>query len=246
MAVDLGDKSMAGPQSDQVRFVPYYRVSSVAGGRIGLGLQSQRINVSSFLSQLGSADYILSPDCIEVKSANKLSRRPELKAALEECQSTGATLLIARLSRLRRDATFLSSLCESRIRFAACDLPQADHRLVRTWALSAEKEGKKISLRTKKAMAAAKARGMHFGNQPGNCNLTNRYRRKGNFRAIRTIHARAKNFALQLKSTFDQLTAHDITSASGIAKAMNDKGIPTIGGCQWSAAQVQRIRTHLS
>ena len=39
----------------------------------------------------------------------------------------------------------------------------------------------------------------------------------------------------------EAVRAEGITSATGIAKALNERGIPTIGGGRWQALQVQRI-----
>ena len=166
----------------------------------------------------------------QTKYADLLKRRPELQAALQACRSTGATLLIARLSRLRRDAPFLFNLYGSGVRFIACDMPEADRELVWLMALAAEKERKKNSARTKEAMAAAKARGRHFGNPSGETCLTMKQRRQGNLEALKTIRARARNFALQLQDTLDQLATQGVTSASGMARALNEKCVLTTRG----------------
>jgi DNA invertase Pin-like site-specific DNA recombinase len=99
-----------------------------------------------------------------------------------------------------------------------------------------------ISARTKQVAAAADAKGKRWGNRPGQTNLTRRQRIKGNTHALETIRARAQYFAQKLCGTLDELAAKDITSASGIARALNERNIKTIRGHPWSAAQVQRLR----
>lgn len=236
---------MVRKPSGKRRFVPYYRVSTVRQGRSGLGLEAQRQYVQSYLASLGAIDYALAKERVEVKGGKSIRRRPELKAALEECRLTGATLLIARLDRLSRDATFLFNLQDSGVGFIACDMPEADRTMIGVMALVAEREGKMISARTKEALAAAKRRGTQLGNRPGESRLSHKQRLAGNASALETIRERTKAFALQLRSTFDELEAHGVTGAHGIAQALNGRGILTIKGHQWTAAQVQRVQQRL-
>jgi hypothetical protein len=44
-----------------------------------------------------------------------------------------------------------------------------------------------------------------------------------------------------IEAAIDALRRQGITSAYGIAKALNEQGITTPRGCQWHAIQVQRI-----
>jgi DNA invertase Pin-like site-specific DNA recombinase len=97
------------------------------------------------------------------KGANALDRRPELGCALELCKKSGATLLIAKLDRLARNVHFVSSLMESKVKFVACDLPEANQLTIHIMAAFAEHEARRISERTRDALAAAKARGVVLG-----------------------------------------------------------------------------------
>src|SRR5262249_8207532 len=101
-------------------------------------------------------------DFTEVESGKRCDR-PELRPALDYCQRHRATLLIAKLDRLARNVHFVSGLMESGIPFVAADMPAADPFRLHIEAAVAEDEARKISERTKGALAAAKARGVKLG-----------------------------------------------------------------------------------
>ncbi|MCV2866792.1 recombinase family protein [Albidovulum sediminicola] len=89
--------------------------------------------------------------------------RPELGKAIQLARLTGATLVIAKLDRLSRNA----ALRDSGVKFIACDMPEANDLTVGIMALVAQQEREAISRRTKEALAVAKARGVKLGNPNG-------------------------------------------------------------------------------
>jgi DNA invertase Pin-like site-specific DNA recombinase len=102
-------------------YILYLRASTQRQGQSGLGLEGQRLIAHRFLQP---ADRILS-EYIEVESGRK-HNRPEMAKAIVETRSAGATLLVAEMSRLARSVYFTSKLMEERVRFKACDIPNAD------------------------------------------------------------------------------------------------------------------------
>ena len=68
--------------------------------------------------------------------------RPELAKALHHAKVTGATLVIAKLDRLSRNAAFLLALMDIGVRFGAVDMPEANDFTVGIMALVAETEAK--------------------------------------------------------------------------------------------------------
>src|SRR5262245_52056823 len=92
------------------RFVAYYRVSTTKQGVHGLGMEAQREAVRRFLNGAGSGDLIAEfSEC----ESGKVNARVELQKALALCRQHKATLLIAKLDRLSRNAAFLLNLQES-------------------------------------------------------------------------------------------------------------------------------------
>ena len=87
-----------------------------------------------------------------------------LTAALAECHTRRATLLIAKLDRLARSVAFISNLMEGRVDFVVADMPGVNRLTVHVLAAVAEHEREMISQRTKAALAMAKVRGTRLGN----------------------------------------------------------------------------------
>jgi len=65
--------------------------------------------------------------------SGKLRDKPELDKAIALCRKSKATLLIAKLDRLSRNAAFLLNLRDSGVDFIACDMPHADKFTVACW-----------------------------------------------------------------------------------------------------------------
>jgi DNA invertase Pin-like site-specific DNA recombinase len=167
------------------RFISYLRVSTDKQGRSGLGLEAQRKAVADYLN---GGRWTLVTEVVEVESG-KRADRPKLAEALRLCRLHNATLVIAKLDRLSRDAHFLLGLQKAGVRFVAADMPEANEMVVGIMAVVAQAERKMISHRIKVALAAAKARGQKLGN-PGN--LRNAEVVQANSRMVRTSKAAAR------------------------------------------------------
>jgi DNA invertase Pin-like site-specific DNA recombinase len=221
------------------RFVAYKRVSTKRQGASGLGLEAQRKAIDDLVESRGA---VLLARFTEVESG-KLADRPELAKALHLAKVTGATLLIAKLDRLSRNAAFLLTLRDSGVRFVAADMPEANDLTVGIMALVAEQEREAISRRTREALAAAKARGVRLGNPNGAAAL----RRAGRGgEALRQAVARnADQFAEDLREVVEDVRAGGATSLRAMAAEMNARGILTRRGGRWHVSNMKSLLDRL-
>jgi DNA invertase Pin-like site-specific DNA recombinase len=214
------------------RFVSYLRVSTDRQGRSGLGLEAQRKAVEDFLE---GGRWRLIAELLEVESG-KRDDRPKLAEALALCRLHNAVLVIAKLDRLSRDAHFLLGLQKAGVRFVAADMPEANEMVVGIMAVVAEAERKMISVRTKAALAAAKARGKRLGNP---ANLRNQDRGRALGRAKRKAIADERGH--DLTPILGDIQGSEALSLRQIAAALNARSIPAARGGRWSAVQVKRV-----
>jgi DNA invertase Pin-like site-specific DNA recombinase len=213
------------------KYVSYLRVSTDKQGRSGLGLEAQRAAVTTFLN--GSE---LVAEYVEVESGQK-NDRPQLQKALKHCEIVGATLIIAKLDRLSRDAHFLLGLQKQGTKFVAADMPEANEMVVGIMGLMAQHERKLISERTKAALAAAKARGIRLGCPNGAKHL----RQLGNSAAIQAVKERADDYAELLRDTVQEICSAGQISLSRMADELNRRSVRTARGGKWHPATAGRL-----
>jgi DNA invertase Pin-like site-specific DNA recombinase len=222
-----------------MKVITYYRVSTAAQGRSGLGLDAQRTAVDAFC-RMRSCEVLA--EFTEVESGRSNSR-PQLTEALHRAKVTGATLVIAKLDRLSRNAAFLLTLRDSGVEFVAADMPDACRLTVGILAMVAEQEREAISARTKAALASAKARGTRLGNPNGAAAL--RRAGKGNDASVALQKAKADQQAADLASTIAQLRGEGITSLPALAQGLNERHIKTARGGKWHPSSVRNLLARL-
>jgi DNA invertase Pin-like site-specific DNA recombinase len=185
---------------------------------------------------LAAGDWQLVGEFVEVESG-KVNRRPQLEAALAQCELTGATLIVAKLDRLSRNVAFLAALQESGTRFVAADMPEANELTIHIMAAVAQAERKAISQRTKEALAAAKARGVMLGGRRSNTDDL----RKGPAASAAKRSGLAQERAYKVGRQIDALRAQGHSSLRQLAAALTAKGITAPRGGSWSASQVRAV-----
>lgn len=186
-------------------------------------MEAQREAVSRFLVGRGQ----LLAEYTEVESGRRHTNRPQLLAALDECRKRRATLVIAKLDRLTRNVHFIFGLMNSDVEFVAVDMPTASKITIHILAVVAEHEREMISIRTKDALAAAKARGQKLGNL--------------NAAAAAKLARAAKN---DTPPPPEVITIMHEKKQQGkglreIARELNRLSIRTPRGCQWYASTVR-------
>ena len=205
------------------KFVAYYRVSTDKQGRSGLGLEAQEAAVRHWLD---GGSWKLLDSFTEVESGKRV-QRPELAKALALCKRHKATLLIARLDRLARNVHFISGLMEAKVKFVACDMPEATPFMLHIYAAVAQEEARAISARTKAALQAAKQRGKRLGSYGADV-LAPKWKAEAD--------ARAAALAPMLR----ELKSQGLTLRA-IAAELSKRKVPTPRGGAWHPETVSKV-----
>ena len=203
---------------------PYYRVSTKRQGKHGLGLAAQRRAVEDYAR---SKKLRLGKAYLEIESGKK-NHRPVLERALMSCKCNGGMLLIAKLDRLSRNATFIGTVIESGISVKAVDYPNADKFILHVLAAVAELEGDTISKRTSEGLQVAKSRGRALGSY---ASTLAKLRREA-----------SEAFAVRMLLPFYKLRLEGFKTCRAMADELNRRGHPTFqDGARWHAQTVSRI-----
>ena len=161
-----------------MKYIAYYRVSTKRQGESQLGLKAQKHAVERFISP-----DLIDQEFTEIETGTSKRYRPILNEAIELCKKTGATLIIAKLDRLARNVAFVSSLMDSKVKFKAVDMPEANELTIHIMSAIAQHEAKAISKRVKEGLAQSKKK---LGTP---ANLTEKARLRG----LESIRHKAKN-----------------------------------------------------
>jgi DNA invertase Pin-like site-specific DNA recombinase len=214
-------------------YVAYVRVSTDKQGQSGLGLEAQEAIIRRFIR---SDDRLIEPFMIEVESG-KNNSRPVLQAALRECRLKGATLIVAKLDRLARNAAFVHTITSSQVPVTFCDIPQYAGAmgafLLGIMAHVAQLEAGLTSERTKAALAACKARGVVLGGYRGGPPVDGRLGAAANKRNADAFAARILPIVNGMRSQGASLAA--------VADTLTAQGIVTPRGGDWTPTAVARI-----
>jgi len=216
------------------KYAIYRRVSSKSQGESGLGLEAQDRDIALFLDNYSDTPFDVLGTFTDVQSGAD-AHRPQLAAAIELAKKEGAELLVSKLDRLSRKVSQIATLMDDKalkIRVAA--MPHADKFQLHIYAALAEQERDFISLRTKQALAAAKARGVQLG---GLRDKT----MKRNEAAIQAADAAADRVA-SIVLPMREAGA----SFQKIADALNAANVLTPRGKQWAAMSVKNTADRLS
>ena len=206
------------------RYVAYYRVSTSRQCTSGLGLEAQNQAVDAFLFAYGGR---LIASFTEIRSG-KSDGRAQLAEALRLCRLTNSILLIAKLDRLSRNASFLLDLQNSTTKFVACDMPDMNETAVALLAVMLsrnERQSQNVRvlhwLRARQRCAAWKPPLF-----PGN--------REQALRASQAAAAKAAHRASELSEVITEARRVGHNTLRSLAAHLNALGIATPRGSQWT------------
>jgi DNA invertase Pin-like site-specific DNA recombinase len=227
------DRALPHKAGSAKNFVAYYRVSTRAQQATGLGLDSQRAAVVRYVA---SSRGVLVDEIEEVESGSRVDR-PRLTTALETCKRLRATLVIAKLDRLARNLSFISSLMDSGVEFVATDMPSANRLTIHIVSAIAEYERELISQRVRAALAAAKGRGTSIGNPSA---------RAIQPIAVRAAVARADKFAALMAPILSEIESDTPLSLPKLGRILERRGYRTAHGkTTWNPSTVGSLRKRI-
>jgi len=205
------------------------RVSSKDQGTSGLGIERQREDLSRFCER-NDIDIIQEFTEVESGTHRTLNDRPVLQDAIFAAMKSDSILLVATISRLSRDVQLISTLINAKkVRIVSAETGlDASHFEIYLRAVFAQEEANKISVRTKGALKAAKARGTKLGNP----NLA--AARKN---AVKAVKDGADEFATKVVPFIQILRDRGYTLAA-IADSLNEMEMKTRRGGKWYATTV--------
>lgn len=217
---------------DSPQYVSYLRVSTQKQGYSGLGLEAQKEIIRNYLNgKTPVTEYV------EVESGRKKDR-PKLKEALDLCRKTGATLIVAKLDRLARNVSFLSSLLESDVEIVFCDFPQANKMVLHILSAISQYEAELTASRTKSALAAKRARGFRLGNPE---HLMDKHQQAIQ-NSIMTCKTKADNNPNNKRAVAMLRTlVKENRSLNEMAKILNDEGFVTSQGAKFSKSTIHKL-----
>jgi DNA invertase Pin-like site-specific DNA recombinase len=217
--------------------IAYVRVSTSQQGKSGLGIEAQQETLRRFAETEGFEIVRVFVEVETGKGSDALERRPQLAAALAEARRKRCSIGVAKLDRLSRDVHFISGLMAHRVPFVVAELgADVDPFILHLFAALAEKERAMISVRTKAALAAAKARGVILGNP----NLAEA-RQAAHKAAAVANEAAAERHAADVLPIIRQIKRAGAHTLREIANALNERGTQTARGGQWYAMTVKNV-----
>ena len=200
------------------KYVSWRRVSTKKQGGSGLGLEAQKEIIRYFIERDGG-DWIA--DYEECYTGTDLSGCAELKKAMDFAMKNNAVLIIAKTDRFRNTIEALQvydRMGEGNIMF--CDLPHTDKFTLTLFFALAEREALIVSIRTKQALDAKKARGEKTGgasdawiesfNKKSKEQIDKEYMIKGKMKNERYLESKdVKVFLKIIKNVFPDACKYD-------------------------------------
>lgn len=200
------------------KYISWRRVSTKRQGTSGLGLEAQKEIIRYFIEH-NKGEWVA--DYSECYTGTELSGCVELKKAIAHAKDEDAVLIIAKTDRFRNTIEALQvydQMGDGNIMF--CDLPHTDKFTLTLFFALAEREALIVSIRTKQALSAKKARGEATGgasekwietyNKKSKEQIEKEYMEKGKVKNARHLENRdVKAFLKIIKNVFPDACNND-------------------------------------
>ena len=178
-----------------------------------------------FLSTQQGAEVIA--ELTEVESGGAATR-PVLEEALHLCRINKATLLVQKVDRLSRDLETLARIVKDKaVPIKVATLPNADNFQIHFFGALDAQEKQFISIRTRPALEAERARGLKLGNP---------HLAEMNRTRVRSVRSFASNHTPLIKSLKDKGK-----TLREICVVLNGNVIKIACGCDAHPVQITRI-----
>jgi DNA invertase Pin-like site-specific DNA recombinase len=232
-------EEVGGCRMPRELLVAYFRVGIGRQGFSELGLEAQHRAIGEYLD---GGDRELIAQYTEIERGQRCAR-PELARALAACRRHGATLIIARLDRLARNASALfpifDGIADCDVVF--CDPPQAGRRQagrLPAVRMAADEAGDDLPHRRGHAVWEASEASEEDTDwiSPG---FAERF--KANRRTDAVARRLADERAANMLPVVRALQASGISTLQGMADALNARGIPTARGARWYPTTVRNL-----
>ncbi|MGC3080384.1 recombinase family protein [Pseudomonas aeruginosa] len=226
--------------------VAYLRVSTGVQESSGLGLEAQREYCQTAAKQHGLeivAEYI------DVCSG---SVHPHKRENMPKALEHGLPILAARVDRVGRVVSHVSSLMDEGVILRIATMMQADTLQINIYLSLAQAERDFIRQRTKDALQALKERA-ESGCPESKAKVARRSEALSKGRTAATIAkahkaltSNANAFAESVRSDFESCLFRGCNTLQSMADCLNGRKVATARGCEWTPIAVSRLMKRLN
>lgn len=219
------------------KLIGYCRVSTERQKSSRNGLLAQREEIENFARTHGFEIVEIVEESVSGKF--DLEYRPVLKEAIEKCKKTKATLVVSKLDRLSRRASFIMNLMETKLDFVVAELGlDVSPFMLHVHCIVSEHERHTIGARTKAALQAKKIKDPSWN--PGNPTNFEEAQTKG----CAVLKSMADTYAKGVEPIIEGMAAGGMSLRS-IAKHLNHNKVKTRRGGEWTAQSISNLRARL-
>lgn len=219
------------------KLIGYCRVSTERQKSSRNGLLAQREEIETFARNNGYEIVEIVEEGVSGKY--DLEYRPVLKAAIDKCQKTKATLVVSKLDRLSRRASFIMNLMETKLKFIVAELGEdVSPFMIHVHCIVSEHERHTIGARTKAALQAKKQKDPNW--KPGNPTNFEEAQAKG----CEVLKDMADTYAKGVEPIIEGMSASGMSLRS-IARHLNHNKVKTRRGGAWTAQSISNLRARL-